>query len=799
MDALRRRGVRDLAAYIKENPDAMRSLRGKARPIRANAAALGLFEARNEEEFIRNFPAQPAGSNPRRTLEFLENLWEGRVRFESHGDALTLKGRSVPVVFSIQITEVDGRPDLSEVLLAAVDVTELKVVEASLGASQARYRELFEHAPVAMWESDYSGVARWIEKLRAEGVSRILEYIDERPQEWREVVSTIRQVAFNEACMRLFEAPTRQSLENGFPRPREDRLRQMMRSLVEAIWQGATSFEDEIGARTVAGRDIELFARWAVPVSEGNPDYSRTIIAATDITSQRQSERELQKAVDLYHRLVQSSPAMIYTVEGYGDDATTTFMSENVKDHLGYEPDDFLDHPDFWMEKIHPEDVVLVLDERAKLFETGARNYQYRFRRRDGEYRLMNDSVQLVRGADGGSVQIVGYWIDVTERHALEEELQQAQKMESIGRLAGGVAHDFNNLLTVIIGYVDLLRRHVGHSAPEIVGIEKAANRAAELTGQLLAFSRRQRLRPVAMDLNSVVTEQVGMLERLIGEDVRLTTDLEPDVLRVRTDRNQLDQVLMNLVVNARDAMPEGGRVTIETANTEPGVEGAGDSGAAPGPYVRLSVRDTGTGMDEEARARAFEPFFTTKGPGAGTGLGLSTVHGIVRQSGGWVAIDSEPGRGTTVSVHFPPTDHEIEPEPARHPVDSAPASAGETILVAEDDEFVRGLIAQILKREGYSVIEAADGREALRAASSVPRVDLILTDIVMPEMRGPELARRVRAGRPAMKCLFMSAHDDQGFKAGEQNPDVPFIPKPFTPESLAREVRAVLDSDQSG
>lgn len=383
-----------------------------------------------------------------------------------------------------------------------------------------------------------------------------------------------------------------------------------------------------------------------------------------------------------------------------------------------------------------------------------------------------------------------------------EEQLRQAQKLEAIGQLAGGVAHDFNNLLTVITGYSDILIQSIRESDPNLPRVEeikKAAERAASLTRQLLAFSRKQVLQPRVFDLNTLVADMGKMLRRLIGEDIELATALTEDPVQVNADPGQIEQVLMNLVVNARDALPQGGKITIETAPVEIDHAYAGMHVAVrPGPYIMLAVSDNGSGMDEETRKHIFEPFFTTKEQGKGTGLGLSTVYGIVKQSEGNIWVYSEPGQGTTFKVYLPQV-AAAAPEPEAVVAEAPMPSGLETILVVEDEDVVRGLVRHILQDAGYKVLDAGRGEDAIRlCAEDGQAIDLLLTDLVMPEMTGREVAGRSSELRPGLKVLFMSGYtDDAIVHHGALEANVDFIQKPFTPADLARKVRKVLDSNQ--
>jgi two-component system, cell cycle sensor histidine kinase and response regulator CckA len=393
---------------------------------------------------------------------------------------------------------------------------------------------------------------------------------------------------------------------------------------------------------------------------------------------------------------------------------------------------------------------------------------------------------------------MLGVSTDITARKGLEEQLRQSQKMEAVGRLAGGIAHDFNNVLTAILGYSQMLLVDLPEGdtrREDVQEIEHAANRAATLTRQLLAFSRRQVLQPQILDLNALVENLDKFLRRLIGEDIDLRVHSSPDLWLVSADSGQMEQVIMNLAVNSRDAMPTGGKLTLETANVEL------DAGYAqrhiavtPGQYVMLAVSDTGTGMDEETQARIFEPFYTTKTSGKGTGLGLSTVYGIVKQSGGNIWVYSEIGRGTTFKIYLPRTTESGTPARAVR-IEATDLRGTETILLVEDEDPVRALAVKVLRGLGYHVLEAKMGREALDiAAGHDDVIDLLLTDVVMPEYSGSELSRKLAHSRPTLKVLYMSGYTDEAIiHHGVLAANIAYLQKPFTPHALAAKVREVL------
>ena len=473
---------------------------------------------------------------------------------------------------------------------------------------------------------------------------------------------------------------------------------------------------------------------------------------------------------------------------------------------LGYTVSEWTSKPGFWLSIVHPDDRERVVREASIQFAAGkAGTYEFRWLAKDGSIVWVSAHTVPISDDDGQAVGVRGVVTDISERQRLEsalstseEQLRQSQKLEAIGQLAGGVAHDFNNLLTVIGGYSSILLNRMPEDSPHHIPIEeikKASDRACGLTRQLLAFSRKQILQPKLLDLNEVVSDLDKMVRRLIGEDVDLFAKTDPGLGKVKADPGQIEQVLLNLIVNARDAMPLGGKITIETSNVLISNENAKGHVATPGSYVMLTVSDTGCGMSNEIKERIFEPFFTTKGAGKGTGLGLSTVYGIVKQSEGHIWLYSEPDTGTTFKIYLPRVSDAEEQEEVA--IGAKPVPRGtETLLLVEDDDQVRDILTDILNDQGYRVFVAASGTDALDIARKNGAIHLMVTDVVMPQMSGRELSEKLAQYRPEMKVLYMSGYtDDAIVRHGLLDEKLNFLQKPFDSATVARKVRQVLDS----
>jgi PAS domain S-box-containing protein len=516
-----------------------------------------------------------------------------------------------------------------------------------------------------------------------------------------------------------------------------------------------------------------------------------------DISEQKRKEELLQKSDSKFRTIFERVAVGIALVSIDGQ-----LMESNpaLREMLGYGEEE-LRHRVF-NEFSYTEDAAIDVDLDQELIAGKRDHYQIekRFVRKDGGMVWCQLNVSLVRGREKEHPFTIVMLEDITERKRLETQFFQSQKMETIGRLAGGIAHDFNNLLTVIKGYTQLSLNQIqkGHPCREnIEEIKGAAERAAELTNQLLTFSRRQILDMKVLDLNTIVSGLEKMMARIIGEDIEMFTVLDDRLGKVKTDPSQIEQVILNLVVNARDAMPAGGKLAIETANVvldETYVRA--HVGVTPGNYVMLSVSDTGCGMSPEIKELIFEPFFTTKEEGKGTGLGLSTIYGIVRQSGGNIWVYSELGRGTTFKIYLPRIEEEAGALPVQDDTDHLPKGS-ETVLLVEDDPSLRALAARVLRYQGYKVLEATNGHEAIGTAREnlQERIHLLLTDVVMPHMGGRELVKRMKTLHSEIRVLFISGYTDHAiiYHAGLK-PGTPFLQKPFSPTALAKKVREVLD-----
>ena len=571
---------------------------------------------------------------------------------------------------------------------------------------------------------------------------------------------------------------------------------------IERSRQGVSE-ENEVGLVRKDGSELWVLLKTS-PIRDTDGKYVGTLAMMTDRTSRRQAAEALRKSTAdlveserLYRSTFDAAPVGIVHV---GLDGQWLQINQRLCDLLGYSREELQagDVQELLQSEAVPGEVEAFRQMAAGTLDDHVVE-EKRYRRRDGTFVWARVNMSVHREAEGQAQHFISVIEDITERRTLEAQVRQASKMDAIGRLASGVAHDFNNLLTVILGFAEMMTEDdalASRHGEELGEIVKAAQRATGLTKQLLAFSRQQVLHAVPLDVNWLITDMTGMLGRLIGEDVQIALALAPKLSPALADRGQLEQVVMNLVVNARDAMPSGGTVTIHTADVELENSSFHDEMIMQGRYVMLAITDTGTGMTKETQRRIFEPFFTTKDAGKGTGLGLSTTYGIVKQSKGYILVYSELGRGTTFKVYLPRASGGV-PLQIIGAVIAAPGKRGsETVLLVDDEAGVRQLARRILDNAGYRVLEAASGSDAEKLfALHSHAIDLVVTDVVMPDCGGPELLGRLQVHAPALRVLYMSGYTEQSAadRAGIDR-GLPFVQKPFTAAEFVRQVREALD-----
>jgi PAS domain S-box-containing protein len=631
--------------------------------------------------------------------------------------------------------------------------------------SEERYRTLVEASPDAIVATDPSGTIRTCNRRTAE----ILGYASPA-----EIVGTQAPMLVAPADRERVRAEAGQSLAGGRP----------------------VSLECQILLRDGSERSAEMTA---APLRSGDGAVAGTVAIIHDITARKEADRALRREREFSAHVIDSIPGIFFVLDREGNYLRWNRSPESP---AGPQPERIREIGA--LIRFHPEDRRLVAGAIDEVFAKGSAGTEARgFVGHSQEVRHFYLTGR--RMESDGLAYLVGCGVDITERKEaeaarahLESQLLQSQKLESIGRLAGGVAHDFNNHLTVINGYCDLMVSSLAADDPNreiLTDVRRAGERAATLTRQLLAFGRKQFLSPRPVSLNRIVSSMETMLRRLVPENIAVATELAHELGAAMADTGQIEQVLMNLVVNARDAMPEGGTIRIETANVDlESATGEGDREIGPGAYVTLAVSDTGIGMDERTRALIFEPFFTTKKPGEGTGLGLATVYGIVSQSGGAITVRSHPGEGSTFTVYLRRSGAEAIEVAAAPALEGSRPGQG-TILLVEDQEIVRDLVSRVLRSSGYSVVQAGDGTQALAMADSQVRsIDLLITDMVMPGMSGKELAARLAARREGLRVLFISGY------APDRIPDVDipdsgmeFLQKPFSPAQITAKVGEIL------
>ena len=748
--------IRAFAQEMVDNvPAGLLILSPDLKVLSANRTFLEAFHMRPEEALGRSLPEVIQAEGPPRRIVGATGPGSGphdvQVDLAAPGGIGTRPAR-------LTLTEISSGEGKGRLLLTVEDLTESERLRAAAEASERRLRELVQSIDAIVWEAEatthqFTFVSQRAEQILGYPVGQWLS----QPDFWEQHLHPLDRERAVSARRQAIAEGRDHSLE---------------------YWLLAAD-----------GRHVWLHDTVHVVLdAEGRPIQLRGV--AIDSTKGKLAEAERML---LMTAIEQSADGIVIT-DAKG---TIEYVNPAFSRVSGYSREEALGkNPRLLKSGMHDEAYY------RKLWSTilGGEIWQDEItnRRKDGSLYPEQMTITPVRDQRGEITHFIAIQTEVTERKRLEQQLRQAQKMEAVGRLAGGVAHDFNNLLTIISGYGGLLLEHPGTIEPlrgYVNEISNASGRAASLTRQLLAFSRQQVLAPRVLGLNAVVANIEKMLKRLIGEDINLVTILGESLWPVKADPGQLEQVLLNLALNARDAMPNGGVLTIETANVEMDSTSAqSHPPLSPGPYVLLAISDTGIGMDAETQARIFDPFFTTKEKGKGTGLGLATVYGIVKQSGGYIWVYSEVGKGTTFKIYLPRTEEEVEESgPGRSGVEALQGT--ETLLLVEDEDVVRALVRNVLKEKGYRVLEASRGEEALELAEQYwGPIDLLVTDVVMPQMGGRELARRLVSLHPQIKVLYISGYtDNPSWYQGGLDSGVAFLQKPFSPEALAHKVREVL------
>jgi PAS domain S-box-containing protein len=689
-------------------------------------------------------------------------LREGRLS-ETEYTLLRRDGsRFVGEIYAAILREEDG--SVKGAVVATRDITERKRTVEALRQSDLRLRAAVDNLPFDFWACDADGryVLLNATALRKYG-RNLASLVGKRPDEL-DVPDEVRRIWM------------------------DNNRRALAGELVER--------EVRVTADGEMRDQLDILS----PILDGT-EIRGLVGISIDMSGPKAQAEALRKSDLRFRTFIENINDVVFALDRTG---TFTYLSPNWTDAFGYGIVESLGSS--FERFVHPDDVEPCRDFLRAVLQSGGRRggVEYRVIRKDGGIRWYSASGAPIADADTGEVSFLGVGRDVTDlkvaearRAELEAQLRQSQKMEAVGQLAGGIAHDFNNLMTVVLGQVDMVRKRWNDPAlaDRLAEIGKAGERAATLTRQLLAFSRRQLLQPAVVDLGAVLEDVRAILDRLIGDNYLLEISSEEGLWPVLADPSQIGQVVVNLVVNARDALPDGGTIRISTGNVTQAEAADGSPGEIPpGDYVRLAVRDDGVGMDEATKARLFEPFFTTKEVGKGTGLGLSTVYGIVMQSGGHIRIDSEPGAGTTVEILLPRTEGEASEMTQECTLEDPPQGEG-TLLLVEDAGHVREMVRDILLEYGYRVLEAGNGDEALRvAAAHAGPIDLLLTDLVMPGISGRKLAEAFAGIRPDMRVLFMSGYaEEAALRAGIVNREVAFLQKPFTPEALGWKIHEVL------
>jgi PAS domain S-box-containing protein len=749
--------------------------------------------AKSKEQLLAGLPQIFTDGTMQVFTEELVQLWEGRRSIELESYSRRFDGKEADLVMRIQVPGPDAAPDWERVIVTGTDITERKRAERRLSGRKKILEAIAQHRPL---EEILTLLIRTVEE-ESDVVGSVL-LLEPGGMYLEHAAAPSLPEAYVAGIARVPLGPTAGSCGTAafLDKPvfvadvSSDPLWRDYYHLIEpyelrACWSAPIHARD--------GRVLGTFAMYSREVRDPDQESWDLLLDALHLSS---VAIERQRAFDELERSERQFRETLENVRliaiGLDREGKVTFANKYLLELTGWTEKEVLGCN--WFDQfLRCDGDAKTQFERDVAEDVVSLHHETEILTRGGRRRTVRWNTTAVRDLGGRVVGTYSLGEDITDRLRLEEQLRQSQKMEAVGRLAGGVAHDFNNFLTVINGYAGLALEEASESAvrDSLAAIEDAGVRAAGLTRQLLAFSRKQVLSPQVLDLGAQIAGILPIVERILGSNVRLEVSLAPDLRPVRADSSQIEQVLMNLVVNARDAMPSGGSLALITQNVR---------GETPvDDRVRLTVRDNGLGMDEATRAHIFEPFFTTKAAENGTGLGLATVYGIVVQSGGRIEVDSEPGRGTAFHIDLPPAIKSTNGDDAPHPVAprTVATSGKEAILLVEDERAVRTFVRLALERQGYNVLEAEDGADALDVSEHAGRIDILISDIMMPSMTGPDLASRMLAKRPDMKVLLISAYPKETLDDRGQLPaGFAYLQKPFSPDDLARKVREALDAD---
>lgn len=665
----------------------------------------------------------------------------------------------------------------------------------ALRASEEHFRSIYDLVPVLIWEEDWSNVRAMLLDLQAQGITDLSSYVTNHPEFVDRAIKSVQVLRVNRSGATIFGADTAEELlaakDQIIDAPESYQLFQ--RALI-AYLAGEREYESDSVRSDIKGRQLYLYVKMLLP-DFASPD-TRVVLTEMDLT-------ELTIANDRFQVVAKATSDVVWDFDVANQ---TVWCSEGLRTQFGLDPDDFASGKSVWSDHVHPDERDRIVTQKNDLLASTSTIWktEYRFRRFDGRYADVRDHGTILRDRNGKAIRMIGSMLDVTEQKLIEEQLRQSQKLEAVGQLTGGIAHDFNNLLTVLLGNAEVLEEELSDK-PSLQRLAKmsldAAERGAELTSRLLAFSRKQALQPKVIDIAQLLQGMDALLRRALPENIEVKMLRAGGMWKAEVDRAQLETALLNLALNARDAMRNGGRFTIEAYNaTFEDEVTASNHNVKVGHYVAIDVTDNGHGIPADFIGHIFEPFFTTKEIGKGSGLGLSMVYGFVKQSGGHIHVDSEPGVGTSFKLYFPRA-RDLDDAPQADPLAEQLLGGQETILVVEDDGMVREHVFAQLSSLGYRVLGASDGVKAMELLNSHPDIDLLFTDVVMPGgIGGRGLADKARLVRPELKVLFTSGYTENAMvHHGRLDDGIDLLSKPYKREQLASRIRQALDKGERG